>query len=511
MKRIFSIKHINCLLWLSLALTIAGYAYFFTQLSILKYLSFFSFCPDDLAISNNILWHSSRGNLFFQSITESLFDVRFQPFYLVLGLIYKIYPNVVTLFALEHLALALGAWPIYLITKRQFGARVVALIFSLSYLTSNLLHQISFVDQKPLISFAITFVLFSFYCFEQKKILPFVLFGLLAMSCRDEASFIICMFGCYACTKQMSLRWKITPVVFGLAYFMCTWLLIMPNLGYSLDNNPYTWNLFTSNQAGYSFSKRFFISKHLIYAKKIFISPLFIFSLFAPEVLLIGLPSIIAIQLSVEKYFVSLESMHHSAFLVPAIFLASVYGLWRIANWIYRARVISQRLSRQRLFTLVSGLFFAYQCLSNFGQNILLPPGGIERGLEIADHSFIRTRNMYDHIFYKQEQKDKLAWEFIAFIPEQSSVATTTTYLPALSARDRIYHFGTVRDIHQRSGHDLEVDYVFLNKKNDYLGFGGRELRHRQIIEKIPVLLNSGYIVIKEDKEFILLKKTINE
>ncbi|MFC1632496.1 DUF2079 domain-containing protein [Candidatus Omnitrophota bacterium] len=511
MKKILSVSRIDCLVWLLLAFAIAGYTYFFTQLSTSKYLSFFSFTPDDLAISNNILWHTSRGNLFFQSITETLFDARFQPFYLILGLIYKIYPDVVTLFTLEHLALALGAWPIYLISKLKFDSKFVALIFSISYLMSNLLHQISFVDQKPLISFAITFVLFSFYFMESKKFNLFVVFSLLGMMCRDEVCFFICIFGCYALIKQMALRWKIIPIVIGLVYFILTWSLVMPAIGYSPDNNPYVWTLFGENHDSYSLIKRFFTSNHLSYAGRIFRSPLFIFSFLAPEVLLIGLPALVAVQLSVEKYFVSIESMHHLAFLVPTFFLANLYGLSRIGRQLYRWRIITQCFTPEKLFLIIASFFLVYQCVSNFGQNILLPPGGLQRDLEIIDTRFIKAKNMYDPVFYKQDQGDKTAWEWISLIPDYSSVATTTTYLPALSARNKIYHFGTEPKKHQRNGHDFEVDYIFLNKKNDYLGFGGRELRHQQIEEKIPLLLNNGYLNVKEDDNFILLMRKIDE
>ena len=118
---------------------------------------------------------------------------------------------------------------------------------------------------------------------------------------------------------------------------------------------------------------------------------------------------------------------------------------------------------------------------------------------------------MYSSIFYTQDRKDQTAWEFIKLIPKDKSVSTSDTYLPALSFRDKVYHFGTKKEINDRDGHDLEAEYVFLNKNNDYLGFGGREVSHKQISEKARLLLNRNYTVIKEDENFILLKKSCHE
>ena len=76
-----------------------------------------------------------------------------------------------------------------------------------------------------------------------------------------------------------------------------------------------------------------------------------------------------------------------------------------------------------------------------------------------------------------------------------------------MSSRDKIYQFGTKKDINDRDGHNFEVDYVFLSKHNDYIGFGGREVNYEYIQKQIPSLLAQDYQVIKEDEDFILLQK----
>jgi len=125
----------------------------------------------------------------------------------------------------------------------------------------------------------------------------------------------------------------------------------------------------------------------------------------------------------------------------------------------------------------------------------------------IADEKFLSVTNMYDPVFYTQDKKDKSAWEFIRLIPEDASVSTTQYYLAALSGRDEIYHFASTNEINWTDGHDFEADFVFVNKQDDYPGFGGIEVEHYRTAESISQLLKSDdYDVVKETEHFILFK-----
>jgi len=511
----------NKYVFFSLVFAVISYTLFFTRLSVLKYMSFFSFAPDDLAISNNILWHTSRGHFLFQSIGERFLDFHFGFFYIVVSLFYKLYPHIFSLFVLEHFALALGIMPVYYILKQRFNSKPVALLFGFSYLLFNPLHYFSFVDRDILTGFSITFLLFSFYFFGN-RLSGFIIFSLLAMMSKEEAGFVVCMFGLYAFLKKKGLKWKVVPVAIGISYFILIWCFIAPLLNYDPSNNPYIWNFFGSNPNKYSFQEltahnfmaitdRLFSFRHFVSLVKFIGFPFNIFCLFAPAILLISLPTIIAAQLSVEKYFVSLESVHHLVFLVPFAFLSSLFGLSRILNLLYKIKFVARSVPVKILPWIAAVLFLTFNIYSNLGKNIHLPAGGEYRDIDISDTRFIRGKNMYSSIFYTQDRKDQVAWEFIKLIPKDKSVSTSDTYLPVLSSRDKVYHFGTKKEINDRDGHDLEAEYVFLNKNNDYLGFGGREVSHKQISEKARLLLNRNYTVIKEDENFILLKKSYHE
>lgn len=500
---------------------ITVYTVFFSRLSVLKHISFFALAGDDLAISNNILWHTAKGNLFYQSIGEHLLDFHGGLFYIFLSLFYRLYPSISTLFVLEHFALALGSIPLYYIGKKLFSSRYIALLSAVAYLFSNHLHLLSFADQNPMVAFSVSFFLCAFYFFYQRNLPGFVIFALLTMLCREDTAFTISAFSVYAFFKKIDLRWKIIPAFLGVGYFMVFWFFISPILNYGLYNNPYVWNFFGENQNKHSFGQllcnnftnfiqRSFRSDSFGAIVNFFVHPQYsVFFLFSLLFFVLGLPTLLSIQLSEEKYFVCIESVHHFALGVPILFLASLFGIYNIATTLQKNKFLNSHLTKDRMLCLMVVLFFMLQLLSNFGKNILLPYGGLYReNLTIADYRFVSAKNMYDYIFYRQDEKDRRTWDIIRMIPEDASVSTTRTYLAALSSRNKIYFFGTIREINDYEGHDFDADYVFLSKNNDYVGFGAEEVHHVLVTEKMPILLSRGYKVITEDADFILLRKS---
>lgn len=79
--------------------------------------------------------------------------------------------------------------------------------------------------------------------------------------------------------------------------------------------------------------------------------------------------------------------------------------------------------------------------------------------------------------------------------------------MPALSSRDKIYHFGTAVETNWTNGHDFDADFVFVNKQDDYTGYGGVEVPYKRTTERLSLLLKrDDYEVVKEDRYFILFR-----
>ena len=516
---------------LFLIIAVIIYTLFFTHLSILKYLSFFSFDADSLAEDNNLLFHTSSGKFFYQSLGERLFNSDFSFFYIFIALIYKFFPHIYTLFVLRHFVLAIGIFPIYWLSQQKFNSKIVAVLFAISYLLFNPLHHLSFVDNASLlVPFATTFILFAFYFLFKEKLVEFILFSLLAVICKEESAFIICMFATFAFIKKMSLRWKIIPIFLSLIYLLIIWLIIMPLLArttnYAVSDNAYINTLFGNNPQKDSIIELFFYNHREIVKRlmsfsrlrfnlnmlaKTFNPKIYFMSLFAPEILILSFPVFVTAQLACYKHFLCTELVHHVAYLLIFIYLGALLGIHRMIAFLHNKKIFPHFISLKSLYFLSGGIFFIFTLLSNFQQNIFFPPSGIYRSHKIVDERFISIKNMYNPVFYTQDRKDKMAWEFIRLIPKDASVSTTVNYLAALSSREKIYHFGCRRDINLRDGHDFDAEYVFLNKIDEYNGFGGLEVNHTKVLEELPLLSEEyNYEIIKENEEFILLRKRIN-
>jgi len=521
--------HLDRLELLFLLTIVFIYTAFFTNLSILKYLSFFSFNGNPLAEDNNMMWHTIRGKWFYQSIGERVFNSDVSLFYIIVAGAYKLSSHMNTIFVVRHLAIALGVVPIYLLSRKMFDSKLTAVFFSISFLLFNPLHHLSFVDDESLlIAFSLCFVLFAFYFFEQRQFGKFVLFCCLAIIAKEEDSiFMIPMFSVLAVINKAPLKWKAVPILLGLVYVMIDAFIILPlmnNLtgGYALKESMYVNTLFGNNPQGLPFYRIFLnnttsiierslsLEKFIFNARILFtlFNPMiYISSLFAPEILLLGLPTLAVSQVSWYDYFLSLGLVHHLRYLIAFIFIASLFGVKRIITFIHSKYASAQWPSKQKIFSFTGILFLGLTLSSNFGSNILLPTIEKFKNDPIADEKFLSVTNMYDPVFYTQDKKDKSAWEFIRLIPEDASVSTTQYYLAALSGRDEIYHFASTNEINWTDGHDFEADFVFVNKQDDYPGFGGIEVEHYRTAESISQLLKSDdYDVVKETEHFILFK-----
>ncbi len=165
---------------------------------------------------------------------------------------------------------------------------------------------------------------------------------------------------------------------------------------------------------------------------------------------------------------------------------------------------------KNKAFCVAGLIFLTFTFFSNLGQNILLPSREVmsENKNPIPDNKYINARNMYDPLFYTMDEKDRLAWEFISLIPENASVSTTQYYLAALSGRDKVYFFGTTKEVNWCEGHDFDADFIFINKVDEYTGYGGVEVDYARITGRLESLRKSAdYEIIKENDYFVLFRR----
>ncbi|HVH62513.1 MAG TPA: DUF2079 domain-containing protein, partial [Candidatus Dormibacteraeota bacterium] len=100
----------------------AAYFVLYSALAILRHRSYHSF-GFDLAVYDQVVWNTTQGRALESTMTQTIavphsqLGDHFSPIYLAMVPFYLLYPHPETLLVLETFALALGAWPVYLLAR----------------------------------------------------------------------------------------------------------------------------------------------------------------------------------------------------------------------------------------------------------------------------------------------------------------------------------------------------------------------------------------------------------
>ncbi len=105
----------------------AAYFILYSALSVLRHESYHSF-GFDLGLFDQVFWNTTQGRPFESTMSQalpvphSLLGDHFSPVFLLLMPFYLAFPHPETLLVIQTFALALGAWPVYLLAKLKLPA-----------------------------------------------------------------------------------------------------------------------------------------------------------------------------------------------------------------------------------------------------------------------------------------------------------------------------------------------------------------------------------------------------
>ena len=413
------------------ACLIISYIAIFFAVCLIKYL-YFGYFDFDLAIYNQTMWSTLHGQFLSSSIARGIiFTDHFSPILLLYFIFYIIIPHAMTLLFLQSALLGSGAWAIYLIAKENIG-KIAGVIVAFAYLIYPALNNVNLFEFHPEAALA-PIILFMFYCLIKDKFVPFFFLSILALSCKEDASLVVIMFGIYAIFIGKSKRWIIWPIISSLAWSVVAIQFILPY--FNKDKYIFTslYAYLGSNPAEIAYN----IVRHPVAVLKIAAMPYkidylrFLFSpvsflpLFSPAVLFLSLATF-ARNLLVDYTPACNIYNQYSVAIIPVIFLAAVYGIKRLLNF----GIIKKMRFVFAAFFLAVSLYFAY-CIGPW--------------LELSGNlpSYVR---------------DPLAPvmnDMIRSIPSDAGVVATFRFLPKLSDRKQLQSFH-----HLYMGH-----YKIINKK----------------------------------------------
>jgi len=404
---------------------IGAYVVVFSLICLWKYANF-GYNALDLAIINQTFYNSSQGQLFGLSIhPPSYLGDHFSPILILLLPFYSLWPQPPVLLILQTLLLALSAWPLFLLARKNLTERwslFVALAWLLSPFVQNAnLYEFSFL---PLAAFLIFWAL---YYYQQKNFLAFMTFIGLALLVREDVPLIILMFSVLALIERRSKKWLIWPALISVGWFILATVIIdavTPTGSYKFLAY-YSW-------LGASLPEmltNFFIKPWLVIAHLITLDNLifllamllpFGFIFFEARYLLLGMLIFLQLVLVGSDNSVIILKTHYSILLLPALFMAYLSGLAKFFKGLpAKLPRLKLFLRKERpLFVIIIFITLIYSCLT-------LGP------LPTIAHSLLLTN--------KDGEWNKLKVQFYKSVPAASSVAASYEFLTRLSSRPWLY------------------------------------------------------------------------
>lgn len=420
------IRRENKLVWGGIVVFIA----LITVLTAVKY-AYFGYDALDLAIFNQVFWNTIHGRSFTQSIHPHLsLGDHAELAILPLSLPYALIPGPRTLLALQAAALAVAAWPLFLIAKARFEkvpgtvARLVPLGVALLWLANPLVWNVAFFEFH-ILPFAIAPLLFAMLAYERGRKASFVAWTLLALLCREDVALFVAFIGILAFVEKRERWWRVTPIVLGGAWFIAMMRLIglfAVDGGYKFAVY-YAWLGKTPvEMVMNAFLHPVRVLAHLVTLPNaemfigFFMSLAFI-PLLRPRRLLLAAAVLAQIVLGGTGGGELILQTHYVSLFLPAIFLAFIDALPHAPAAFRKILPLDRRESVVGVALLIAlGTAF---CAATIGPL----PGALKLAFAPGERAGYAA----------------LAEEAVSSVPADAPVAASYALLPRLSSRERLY------------------------------------------------------------------------
>jgi uncharacterized membrane protein len=422
----YILRHENKLIWLG----IIACASLISALTAVKY-GHFGYNGIDLAYFNQVFWNTIHGRPFEQSIHPHLsLGDHAELAILPLSLLYRLFPDPRALLALQALALSLAAWPLFLIAKARLerhpapSARFIPLAVAVLWLMNPLVWSVAFFEFH-ILPFAVPALLFALLAYERRRKFAFVIWATLAMLCREDVALAVAFVGMLAIAERRSRWWRITPVVFGFAWFAAAMKLI----GHYAEDGGYKFSVYYS-WLGNSPSDMVLnailhplrvLGHVMTLANAEMLIGLFLALAFVPLLrpwrLLLAIPPLAQILLGAPGGGELILQTHYVSLFLPAIFLAFIEALPAVPALLRKKFPLDHRES-----LAATALLVAFSAA--YGAAVLGP-------LPHAVNAALNPGNL--------AARAVLAREALASIPPDAPVAASYSLLPHLSSRENLY------------------------------------------------------------------------
>lgn len=420
------------------------YITFFFIISLTKYI-YFSYTDFDLAIYNQTLWTTLHGQFLNSSIARGIiFTDHFSPVLIIYLIFYAIAPHPLTVLFLQSALLGLGAWPLYLIAKEKTN-KTLGIIIVFLYLIYPALNYANLFEFHPEVALPLL-ILFMFYCLIKERFVQFIFLSIIALSCKEDASLVVGMFGIYAFFSKKKWHWVIWPIVSALIWAAATLLFIIPY--FNKDEYIFTsfYNYLGNNPSEIIYNiiahpleifKILTMPHKIEYLKSLF-GPVSFLPILSPTVMLISLPTLARNLLA--DYFPACSIYNqYNLGITPIIFISTIYGIKHLLS-----------LNATKKIWLLLG--FSFLAISLF---FAIPIGPWQNLIQTIPS---RINNPFVPVMD----------DMVKSIPRNAGVVATFRFLPKLSGRKQLQSFhhvylGHYNIINKKYALPAEVEYALID------------------------------------------------
>jgi uncharacterized membrane protein len=144
-----------------------------------------------------------------------------------LALLYKIYPTVYWLFAIQSLALSLGAIPTWCLARQAGLKSSLANAIAVAYLLHPQVFNVNLFDFHPEV-IALPALLTAIWCAREKRFWWFCLNVIIVLACKAVLSLTVAAMGIWLLGFEKRRRYGILAIVLGIGWFLIASGVIIP-------------------------------------------------------------------------------------------------------------------------------------------------------------------------------------------------------------------------------------------------------------------------------------------
>ena len=463
------------------------YCIYFSYYTILHHYQFGT-SAFDLGIYQNALFNTLHGKFFATSFYEgdSIFTHHFSPIYLLWIPVYSILPYAETLLASQSITVAIGIFPLFFFARNLLRSNISALLIVVCYIFYPPQHGANFYDIHEL-AFLPVLIFCAFYTLEKKRTGWFFLFLILALAIKEDISCIVILLGIYLYVQKRRIPLSISVITAGMIWFFAARNVIITSGGMPYRHAFYYSSLLIQGQGGAGEIIRTLISNPVYTLKTICTSPKILYFLqmttpflFIPffkkrNILLLVYGFLVALMASPEHSPLYSISFQYVWYLLPFLFITLVYTLKDIQLQSHVTGKPYKKAFHIKYYPLLVTMLFSAGMIS------------WQYGAILNRTSFVGGFRTIDFDFSEQEKKRLTTLEnFIALIPEDSSIGASETICPHLDQFQKVYTFR------------------YLNSEPDYLLLFSPNYENPPKLQQF--LHSAKYHIFKKEKGFQLLK-----